>query len=58
MSQPWRKLHPKVQLFQRKEGGMLYWPACWVTYKKKFLENLDFSLQPAIDTTTPLVDTT
>jgi hypothetical protein len=23
----WRKLHPKVQLFQCKEGGMLYWPA-------------------------------
>jgi hypothetical protein len=31
----WRKLHPKVQLFQRKEGGMLYWPACWVAYKRK-----------------------
>jgi len=30
----WRKLHPKVQLFQRKEGGMLYWPACWVAYKE------------------------
>ncbi len=25
----------KVQLFQRKEGGMLYWPACWVAHKKK-----------------------
>jgi hypothetical protein len=52
------KVHPKVQLFQRKEGGMLYWPACWVAYKKKILESLVFSLQPAIDTTTPLVDTT
>jgi hypothetical protein len=31
----WRKLHPKVQLFQHKEGGMLYWPDCWVAYKRK-----------------------
>ncbi len=31
----WRKPHPKVQLFQRKEGGMLYWPACWGAYKRK-----------------------
>jgi hypothetical protein len=31
----WRKLLPKVQLFQHKEGGMLYWPACWVAYKRK-----------------------
>jgi hypothetical protein len=31
----WRKLHQKVQLFQREGGGMLYWPACWVAYKRK-----------------------
>jgi hypothetical protein len=31
----WRKLHQKVQLFQREGGGMVYWPACWVAYKRK-----------------------
>ena len=31
----WRKLHQKVQLFQREGGGTLYWPACWVAYKRK-----------------------
>jgi hypothetical protein len=31
----WRKLHQKVQLFQSEGGGMLYWPACWVAYKRK-----------------------
>ncbi len=31
----WRKLHRKIQLFQRKGGGMWYWPACWVAYKRK-----------------------
>ncbi len=31
----WRKLHQKVQLFQCREGGILYWPACWVAYKRK-----------------------
>jgi hypothetical protein len=31
----WRKLHQKVQLFQREGGGMLYWPACRVAYKRK-----------------------
>jgi hypothetical protein len=30
----WRKLHPKVQLFSAQEGGMLYWPACWIAYKR------------------------
>jgi hypothetical protein len=34
-TQLWRKLHPKVQLFQREGGGMLYWPACWVAYERK-----------------------
>ncbi len=31
----WRKLHQKVQLFQREDGGILYWPTCWVAYKRK-----------------------
>jgi hypothetical protein len=31
----WGKLHQKVQLFHREGGGMVYWPACWVAYKRK-----------------------
>jgi hypothetical protein len=34
MTQLWRKLHPKVQLFQHEDGGMLFWPACQVAYKR------------------------